>query len=458
MKTVANLKEAILALGDKVVAITQLATEEKRDLTTDEKTEIDAINGVEGKPGQIDNLQVELERAVKIESRLADIAAIRGGKKIKNIGNDGSPKPTIKIPARAKVHGELRAFKGRNADRNAFVAGQFLAGHILGNEKSKRWLKDHGIKIRNSLSTDANEGAGIFVPNEMSLSIIRLVEEFGIARKYCKISPMSSSTKTQPVRVAGMKASPVSETKKANEGSNTGTQSQPGYTNVELVARKWKTWVKMSDEITEDIAIMIADEVAVECAQAFSEAEDDALFNGDGTSAFHGITGVMAAILAGSVHTALAGNTAFSTLDIDDFRTMKGKLPRYPGMRPAWFISPEGYADSMERLQLAVNGTTPRDVADGGLPRFLGYPVVESNSLNSILTAQASTNLVVLGDLRMGTLFGDRRQMTLSATDQRYWDEDQVAIKATERFDINVHSKGTATKAGAIMVLQTPAA
>ena len=107
---------------------------------------------------------------------------------------------------------------------------------------------------------------------------------------------------------------------------------------------------------------------------------------------------------------------------------------------------------------LAANGTLPSDIAAGGGLRFLGCPVVLSNVMNSTLTAQTATDIAALGDLRLAVRFGDRRQMTLSATDQRYWDEDQVAIKATERFDINVHSKGTATAAGAVMVLRTPGA
>jgi HK97 family phage major capsid protein len=191
---------------------------------------------------------------------------------------------------------------------------------------------------------------------------------------------------------------------------------------------------------------------------AFAFAEDNSCFNGDASSTFHGILGILNALKAGSKHTALAGNTAFSTLDLDDFRSMKGKLPRFAGMQPAWYISPEGYSESIERLLLAANGTLPGDIENGGNLRFLGFPVILTNVLNSTLTAQINTDLLVLGDMRMGVRFGDRRQMTLSATDQRYWDEDQVAIKATSRFDINVHSLGTATAAGALMVLRTPGA
>lgn len=455
-KTVAQILEEMQSLGDRVVAIATLAKEESRDYTAEETQEIDSINGAGDKPGKLDELQAQLDRAKKLEDKQKQIAALRGNRRFESRTSQGEEKPAIRIPARAKLHGELKAFKGKNAERNAFIAGQFLAAAILNHPKAKRWCKEHGVGIRTAMSEDSNDVGGVFVPNEMSLSIIRLVEEYGIARQYCQIEPMGSNTKTVPVRVAGMTAYPVAETKTANEGSNSGTKSQPEYTNIELVARKWKAWLKMSDEITEDAAIMIADQIAVECALAFAYAEDNALFNGDASSNYHGILGILAAVKAGSVHTALAGNTAFSTLDLDDFRTMKGKLPRYPGMQPAWFISPEGYADSMERLMLAANGTLPSDIASGGQLRFLGLPVVLTNVLNSTLTAQVSTKVAALGDLRLATRFGDRREMTLSATDQRYWDEDQVAMKATERFDINVHSRGTATAAGAVMVLATP--
>jgi HK97 family phage major capsid protein len=227
---------------------------------------------------------------------------------------------------------------------------------------------------------------------------------------------------------------------------------------VELIARKWKAWTKMSDELNEDSLVSMADELATEAAIAFAYAEDNAGFNGDGSASFHGITGVLNAVNAGSVYTALAGNTAFSTLDMEDFLSMKGRLPMFPGIVPAWFVSHEGYSASIERLMLAAGGNTVANVADGGLPRFLGAPVVVTNVLNSTLGAQTSTNLLAYGDLRMAALLGDRRQMTMSLTDQRYWDTDQIAVKTTERIDINVHSRGTTTAAGAIIVLATPGA
>jgi HK97 family phage major capsid protein len=437
----------------EVQAIVELATVENRELTTDEKGVIDRIQGIEDKPGEITALKSDLERAIRFESRVNELASGYSG----SLGKPEAPAAkAIAIPARARRHGVLNAFKGDNAEQSAYITGRWLAANFLDHKPSAKWLREHGVK--NALSTDSNEKGGIFVPIETETSIVRLVEEYGVFRRYAQVTPMASDRKVQPVRTAGMTAYPVAETNTGNEGSNTGTKSEPSYTTAELVARKWKAWLKMSDELNEDSIISMADQVATEMALAFAYAEDNAGFNGDGTSAYHGITGLMNALNAGSIYTAVAGNTAFSTLDYADFEGMAGKLPDFPGISPAWFISKEGYYASMHRLLSAAGGNDMNNLASGGGMTFLGHPVVFANVLNKVLTAQTSTKILAFGDLRMAALFGDRRGVSLSLTDQRYWDEDQIAIKATERFDINIHSKGTATAEGAILVMATPGA
>lgn len=450
-----EIRAAIAQKSAEVKAIVELATKEERELTAEEKAVVDRIQGIGDEAGEIQQLNTDLERAVRFEARVAEIA----NQLEPTLGQPPEPKPdrkAISIPAQARVHGSLKAFTGEKAAENAYIAGRWVAANFLGHSGSRKWLKDHGI--RNSMSTDSNEKGGIFVPTEMQTSIIRLVEKHGVFRQYSKVTPMGSDRKVAPVRIAGMTAYPVAETRDSNEGSNTGTRSEPQYANIELVARKWKAWVKMSDELNEDALISIADEVALEMALAFAYAEDTAGFLGDGTSAYHGIVGVLNAVNAGSVHIADTANTSFGALDMADFEGMVGKLPEFEGINPAWFVSKAGYYASMHRLLMAAGGNTAENLENGGRPMFLGYPVVFTSVLNKTLTAQTDTKLLAFGDLRMASLLGDRRKMTMSLTDQRFWDEDQIAIKGTERFDINIHSRGTATDPGAILVLQTPSA
>jgi HK97 family phage major capsid protein len=214
---------------------------------------------------------------------------------------------------------------------------------------------------------------------------------------------------------------------------------------------------KYSSEIAEDAVISIADDLAMEIAYAFADKEDECGFNGDGTSTYGGIVGLKNAVLAGSKYTAITGNTAFSTLDLDDFEAMVGKLPQFAVGGAAWYISRVGWANSMLRLAEAAGGNTTAQIAQGAALQFLGFPVVISQVLNSTTSAQTSTDgICYLANLDMGASFGSRRGVSIAVDGSRFFESDQLAVRGTERFDINVHEKGTSSVAGPIIMMSTP--
>jgi HK97 family phage major capsid protein len=105
----------------------------------------------------------------------------------------------------------------------------------------------------------------------------------------------------------------------------------------------------------------------------------------------------------------------------------------------------------------AAGGNTIADLQAGAQPRFLGYPVVFADVMNSTLTAQTSTDgLAYFGNLRMAGLFGDRRGLAIATSTDVYFTTDDVGVRATERFDVNIHDKGDASNAGGIVMLSTP--
>jgi HK97 family phage major capsid protein len=213
----------------------------------------------------------------------------------------------------------------------------------------------------------------------------------------------------------------------------------------------------MSSEITEDSIVNLADDLAGEISYAFAKKEDECLFLGDGTSTYGGIVGLKSAVAAGSKVTAATGNTSFATLDLEDFMQMVGKLPEYAVAGARWYISRQGWANSMLRLAEAAGGNTVAQVAQGAPLQFLGFPVTISQVMNSTLTAQVSTDgLAYLGDLQMAASMGTRRGVSIAVDASRYFEFDQLAIKGTERFDLNVHEKGTASEAGPVIMLSTP--
>lgn len=421
------------------------------------------VTEVEAKVSELEKLQANLQSAeatAKAEQLNEKISALlakqnTGGQLEASTPVDNS----IKIPASAKPRRSLKAFGNDHESLEAaYVSGRSIAAGLFGHSKSKEWLKDHGIQ-NTTLYEGEDQKGGIFVPTEMELAIIRLVESFGVFRRFAKSVPMNSDRKVVPVRTGGLTAYAIGETAPSNEGSNSGTRTSPTYNPIELIARKWKAWLKMSDEVNEDSMIQLADEVSREMALAFSYAEDNAGFNGDGSSTYNGVTGALNVLAAGSKYTmtAAAGNLAFADLTLTDFESVIGKTPHYENFMPAWFISKAGYYASMDNLKNASGGNTSRELESGNGLQFLGYPVVWTQVLPTTIADTASTTLAYFGDLRMAALFGDRRGMTMSVTEQRYWDEDQIAVKGTERFDINIHSAGTATEAGALIAINTPA-
>ena len=352
----------------------------------------------------------------------------------------------IRTLRRAKA---LRSFKGADAQRDAYTAGQWLLATVGGDTRAAQWCADNGIETR-ALATTANSLGGYSVPEVLESTIIDLREERGVARRSLRVMPMSTDSHIIPRRASGLTAYFVAENAEI-------TASDKGWDAVQLVARKLAVLCRYSSELNEDSILSIADDLASEIAYSFADKEDECAFNGDGTSTYGGIVGLKAGTAAGSKVTAATGNTAFSTLDLEDFEGMVGKLPQFAVAGARWYVSRVGWANSMLRLAEAAGGNTVAQVAGGAPLQFLGFPVEIVQVMNSTTTAQTSTDgLVYLGNLQLAATMGTRRGISIQVDGSRYFEFDQLAIRGTERFDVNYHERGTASVAGPVIMLSTP--
>jgi HK97 family phage major capsid protein len=402
-----------------------------------------------------DAAHVEEQRLVKLIADKASLAVPEGRK-------TSPAAPAVLVPVEktvvaprllrsAKVR-NFRADGGVSAEERAHATGQWLLATIGGNTRAAQWCADHGIEVRGTspLTTTTNSLGGYLVPEVLESTIIDLREERGVARRSVRVMPMASDSVVIPRRASGVTAYFVSENAEI-------TASDKGWDAVSLSARKLAVLCKMSSEVAEDAIISLADDLASEIAYAFADKEDECLFNGDGTSTYGGVVGLKSAVAAGGKVTAATGNTAFSTLDLEDFEQMVGKLPQYAVANAAWYVSRVGWANSMLRLAEAAGGNTVAQVAGGAPFQFLGFPVVIAQVMNSTTTAQTSTDgLAYLGDLRLAATMGTRRGIEIAVDPSRYFEFDQLAIRGTQRFDLNVHEKGTASVAGPVIMLSTP--
>lgn len=455
------IRERLGELHDQATALTNLAEKESRDLTEEEKTQFDAIMAeyktVQDKDlPRAEWLEQEEERlaSARIDARIAngDIHGT-GGRQLEEEPAEGRSRRIV-IPNSARCVGRLKSFIGETAMEDAYLSGMWLAATLFNRPRARKWCADNGLAILDTALTGGdNTLGGFLVPPEFARTLIRLVEEYGTFRRKARVWPMASDTTSIPRRLTGLTTYFV--------GDNTDiTESNMTFDAITLTARKLAILSKWSSEIDEDSAISIADILAQEIAYAIAVKEDQCGFLGTGASTYGGIAGLITACTAATATTvtATAGNTSFGTLDLADFEAMIGKLPQFPGIRPEWYISKAGWAASMMRLADAAGGNTA-DVIEGKRQlSFLGFPVNLVQCMNSTLTVQASTyGLCYFGDLSMAATLGTRRGMTMAISGDRYFEYDQLAIRCTERFDINVHDVGDTASAGAVIMLATPA-
>ena len=324
-----------------------------------------------------------------------------------------------------KDHGNLRAFKDAET---AYRAGMHLKGYVFGDADARRWCKDHGVESR-AQAGGINSLGGVLSSPELSGEIIRLVEEFGVYPQYAKRVSMNSDTLVFPRRTGGLTARPVGENVEVSASDVT-------FDNVELNAKIWGVANRTPNSLLEDSVINLADAMAVETAQSFSEAFDNSGFIGDGTLAYHGTLGICTKILqsaySASVVTATS-NTTFGDLTMKNFTDTLARLPLFARNRNArWFISPAGWGAAMLRLAMlpggssGAGGNSSDNVAAGFGETFLGYPVTLVQPMQSALTGTTGTVAALFGDLSQAALFGERRAISIKTAPERYIEYDQA--------------------------------
>jgi HK97 family phage major capsid protein len=300
--------------------------------------------------------------------------------------------------------------------------------------------------IVNAHSVGDNTKGGYVVPEPLEASIIRLVEERGVFRQYARVYPMGSSSVLIPRRAGGFTSYFVGENDEI-------TASDMKFDQIKLEAKKLGVLTQVSSELDEDAIVALADLVSTEFALSFAEKEDQCGFNGDGTSTYGGMVGLKSALAAGSI-SKTASSTTFAAMVIGDFLDAVAKLPQFPGISPAWYVSSAAYNLSMARLQFAASGNMVDNIAGSPQLSFLGYPVRFAQVLPNSSGSLADTIVAYFGDLSMAATFGNRRGVTISADSSVYWKQDAIGLKGTERFDINVHERGTATEAGPMVAIE----
>lgn len=420
---------------------------EGRELTTAETSRFHACMA------QVESLQSEYAAAKKLEDDVRLLRASQASlqptpESVYNLPGQHTSQPNLIRPT-------LRSFRAATrdqAERDAHDVGLWFLGRVQGESEALRKLESRrGTSWLATQNEASPTSGGYLVPAPLAAAIMVSRQEVGALRKLARIVPMGSETLTIPKQTDGTTVYYPGE-----EGSI--TASDLDFARVSLQCKKRAIYSLVSNELREDSIVPIIDLLAQDMGHQFALQEDNEGIDGDGTSTFGGVLGIEAAVTAAtaSIHTAATGHDTWPELDFSDFAGVMAKLPaKYRvGNNLKWLVSPAFKWAVMDRLAIGANGAASQVFVDG-VPqdRFLGYEVVLSDDMPT--ATAVSTLCAVFGNFDRAVLLGERNEVRVALSEHIAFQTDQTAVRATVRYDINVHEAGDTSTAGAIVGLKT---
>jgi HK97 family phage major capsid protein len=332
----------------------------------------------------------------------------------------------------------------------------WLRASLLGDDWALDWCHNHDMRVTRAAGEGVNSAGGFLVPMEIENSIIELRDSAGVFRANASVRQMGSDIRYFPRRVGGLTAFFTAENAVISE-------SNASWDSIGLSAKKLSVLTRASSELWEDEAVNLGEYFTEEIAYAFARKEDDCGFAGDGTSTYGGMVGIVPKINDGThtagVVSATATHHTYLTLDATDISNLMATLPGRFWNNAKFYMSGYAYAQSLGRLaQVAGLGVLIGDTDASGVPitvpNYAGIPVAVTPSMPGAAAGDMTSKIMMLfGDLRAASLLGSRRGVTVQQSSQRYFDQDQMGIMASERFDISNHGLGDNTNAGPMVAL-----
>lgn len=304
----------------------------------------------------------------------------------------------------------------------AMYRGQPI-GHMLNPEH----MRQRGLNE----TTDAQ--GGYLVPDATFPELIRTLNEYGVARQYCRVIPISTDTIRINSVATGMTASYTDE-----QGSITATK--PSFDRDTVTAKKLATITDpISSELLEDSEYDLFTLIGILAGEAMAYKEDDQLFNGTGSP----FTGILNATSVNEVE--VTGTIADVSINHLIELTDKVKAGHRNGAR--WYMN-RTVASIVKKLKDDNGGLYWIDPREGQPATFLGYPVEYPEAMPTASSVSQGEAFIAFGNLN-NVAFFDRRVITPKILDQATITDsgasdvslaqtDQVAIRHTQRHYIHV--------------------
>ena len=300
---------------------------------------------------------------------------------------------------------------------------------------SKALLNGDDVSLK-EMTTDATGTpfAGYIIDSELSAEIRHLTIEYGVARREMTTLQMSKGSYKANELVTDVTVSWT------DEGSAIGsTQVVLGQNSFSL--EKLTAIVTMTNELLADEEIDLFGFVSARVAEGFANKEDEACFNGDGTSTYGSFTGLLN---SAAVNTTTMAATTFDSMDADDLLDMIEDSPQSIRGTGKFFMN-FSIMNLIRKLKDTAGNYIYQDISASGPATIWGRPIVLVEVMPSTADTAAETAFVIYGDLRKGCYFGFKGGMEAKRFDAgivqdvagtgtiNLITEDRQAIRITER-------------------------
>jgi HK97 family phage major capsid protein len=309
------------------------------------------------------------------------------------------------------------ALKKSAHDRNVAFMQAIVSGDI-------RAIKD--MNTRANLAEGTGNVGGYLVPDEFLAEVLRLIPEYGNARRLCRVIGMNTDSKKIPsITTNGITAYWPGE-------AGAITASQPVFGEVALAAKKAAIIVPSTSELLEDTNLLI-ELLTQMAAEQFAYAEDYQLWQGAGSSP--AITGVFKSANVTKV-TMGTGKTSLADMAFTDIIDMENAVAANYLRGAQWVMHRTAF--KYVRYIKDDAGKYIYERVDNMIDEF---PYTKDEcAINNPTTANKGQ--IALGNFKVSHVFGDRRQMTLyllregTVGSDNLGEKDMVGFRFTERVDI----------------------
>lgn len=330
------------------------------------------------------------------------------GEAVEKAGAEATEKALATI---SKVNTKF-AYKG-----SASELGQDGLDALEAKQKTAMFIKAlynkdaSSIAMFKAMNETTGSAGGFIVPEEFANEVNRVVEDYGLIAKMARKFPMNSDTLNVPRLGSTVTISYPGE-------ATAGTESQPVFENVQLLAKTSIGLTPMSNELLADAHVSVVDLLVELFAEAIAGMLDTQGLVGTGAP----FTGILSDSGV-TVVTPATGNSTFTLCSTpDNMRDLISNVKPW-SLQGAGYIMHRSVWAIVQKTKASTGGdyftSAANPVLRGtnqGFPtaqagELWGYPVYLSDKMPS--TTAISTKYVIFGNLKHVYL-GMRDEMGIS--------------------------------------------